>query len=204
MVVRQSLLGPALRRVGRQNAQHEYYLTDLVAVLHEMGHVTQDRSCWTTPARRRASTTGSSSPRRDASCARASTTSGCSAACTMWNPADTYVDADVELARRGVAAAGHDPEGSLRHRPRRADRAERRPRRRRASARTPTSRRSRRPTRASAPTRASRPSSCSRPGADVATGEVVTPRSPALSLGRRRSPGTLAPWSHSPNDASSS
>src|ERR1035441_6342089 len=40
MVVRQSLLGPALRRVGRQNAQHEYYLTDLVSVLHEMGHLT--------------------------------------------------------------------------------------------------------------------------------------------------------------------
>ena len=36
----QSLLGPALRRVGRQNAQNEYYLTDLIAVLHEMGHVT--------------------------------------------------------------------------------------------------------------------------------------------------------------------
>ncbi len=33
MVVRASLLGPALRRVGRQNAKHEYYLTDLIAVL---------------------------------------------------------------------------------------------------------------------------------------------------------------------------
>ena len=37
MVVRQSLLGPALRRIGRQNAQHEYYLTDLVEVLHGDG-----------------------------------------------------------------------------------------------------------------------------------------------------------------------
>ena len=41
MVVRASLLGPALRRVGRQNAKNEYYLTDLIAVLHEAGHVTQ-------------------------------------------------------------------------------------------------------------------------------------------------------------------
>ena len=41
MVVRQSLLGPALRKVGRANAQHEYYLTDLVSVLHEAGHVTR-------------------------------------------------------------------------------------------------------------------------------------------------------------------
>ena len=41
MVVRQSVLGPALRRVGRANALNEYYLTDLVAVLHDMGHVTR-------------------------------------------------------------------------------------------------------------------------------------------------------------------
>src|ERR1700684_896793 len=41
MVVRASLLGPALRRVGRTNAKNEYYLTDLIAVLHETGHVTQ-------------------------------------------------------------------------------------------------------------------------------------------------------------------
>ena len=40
MVVRESLLGPALRRVGRQNSQHEYYLTDLVASLHDAGHLT--------------------------------------------------------------------------------------------------------------------------------------------------------------------
>ncbi len=40
MVVRTSLLGPGLRRVDRQNAQGEYYLTDLVGVLHDAGHPT--------------------------------------------------------------------------------------------------------------------------------------------------------------------
>ena len=35
---RRDLLGPALRRVTPNNAQSEYYLTDVVAVLAEMGH----------------------------------------------------------------------------------------------------------------------------------------------------------------------
>lgn len=35
---RRDLLGPALRRVGNDNAQSEYYLTDVVAVLAAMGH----------------------------------------------------------------------------------------------------------------------------------------------------------------------
>lgn len=38
MVVREGLLGPALRRVGRHNAQNEYYLTDVAAELHDAGH----------------------------------------------------------------------------------------------------------------------------------------------------------------------
>ena len=40
MVVRAGVLWPALRRIDRANAQGEYYLTDLVAVLHEGGHET--------------------------------------------------------------------------------------------------------------------------------------------------------------------
>ena len=35
---RRSLLVPALRRVTPENAQGEYYLTDVVAVLHDAGH----------------------------------------------------------------------------------------------------------------------------------------------------------------------
>ncbi len=35
---RRDLLGPALRRVSPDNNRAEYYLTDVVAVLHDMGH----------------------------------------------------------------------------------------------------------------------------------------------------------------------
>lgn len=35
---RRSLLAPALRRLSPENAQGEYYLTDVVAVLHDAGH----------------------------------------------------------------------------------------------------------------------------------------------------------------------
>jgi bifunctional UDP-N-acetylglucosamine pyrophosphorylase/glucosamine-1-phosphate N-acetyltransferase len=35
---RRDLLGPALRRVSPDNSQGEYYLTDVVAVLHDTGH----------------------------------------------------------------------------------------------------------------------------------------------------------------------
>lgn len=41
MVVKSSLLADALDRVDRQNAQNEYYLTDLVAVLATAGHSVQ-------------------------------------------------------------------------------------------------------------------------------------------------------------------
>jgi bifunctional UDP-N-acetylglucosamine pyrophosphorylase / glucosamine-1-phosphate N-acetyltransferase len=35
---RRSLLAPALRRLSPENAQGEYYLTDVVGVLHDAGH----------------------------------------------------------------------------------------------------------------------------------------------------------------------
>jgi len=35
---RRDLLGPALRRVSPDNSQAEYYLTDVIAVLHDTGH----------------------------------------------------------------------------------------------------------------------------------------------------------------------
>ncbi len=40
MVVRHSVLAPALRLIGRSNAQNEMYLTDLVGVLYDAGHAT--------------------------------------------------------------------------------------------------------------------------------------------------------------------
>ena len=35
------MLGPALRRIGNNNSQAEYYLTDVIQVLAEMGHTVQ-------------------------------------------------------------------------------------------------------------------------------------------------------------------
>jgi bifunctional UDP-N-acetylglucosamine pyrophosphorylase/glucosamine-1-phosphate N-acetyltransferase len=37
-VFRRSLLAPALRRLSPDNAQGEYYLTDVIAVLHDAGY----------------------------------------------------------------------------------------------------------------------------------------------------------------------
>lgn len=97
MVVRQSLLGPALRRVGRQNAQNEYYLTDLVGVLHEAGHLTLAL------ALRDASEAQGVNDRVQLAAAETVLRQRVNASwmergVTMWDPAHTYLDADVELA----------------------------------------------------------------------------------------------------------
>jgi bifunctional UDP-N-acetylglucosamine pyrophosphorylase/glucosamine-1-phosphate N-acetyltransferase len=111
MVVRQSLLGPALRRVDRQNAQHEYYLTDLVAVLHEMGHVTG--SLMLDDAREGAGVNDRLQLSRDERVLRTRINEQwMSRGVTMWSPADTYIDADVELAAEvsllpGTILRGH-------------------------------------------------------------------------------------------------
>ena len=97
MVVRQSLLGPALRRIDRHNAQHEYYLTDLVAVLHDMGHLTTstmlddpDEASGINDRRQLAHAERVLRGRiNDEWMARG---------VTMWNPEATYVDADVDLS----------------------------------------------------------------------------------------------------------
>ena len=107
MVVRASLLGPALRRVGRQNAQNEYYLTDLVAVLHDAG----PRRRQSLVARRPAEAAGVNDRAQlaaaEAVLRRRINERWMQRGRDMWDPAHTYVDADVELGRRGLAAAGH-------------------------------------------------------------------------------------------------
>ncbi len=96
MVVRQSLLGPALRRIGRQNSQHEYYLTDLVRELAAMGHLV---TSWVLEDADEA--LGVNDRRQ---LAQAETIlrarindQWMTRGVTMWDPATTYVDADVEL-----------------------------------------------------------------------------------------------------------
>lgn len=97
MVVRESLLGPALRRVGRHNAQNEYYLTDLVAELHDAGHVTAAvviaDSQEAAGVNDRAQLAGAEAVLRARINER-----WMQRGVTMWDPAHTYVDADVQLA----------------------------------------------------------------------------------------------------------
>jgi bifunctional UDP-N-acetylglucosamine pyrophosphorylase/glucosamine-1-phosphate N-acetyltransferase len=97
MVVRQSLLGPALRHVGRQNAQHEYYLTDLVGVLHAMGHVTA--SLLFEDASEAAGVNDRLQlVRAELVLRRRINEQWLARGVTMWDPEATYIDADVELA----------------------------------------------------------------------------------------------------------
>lgn len=96
MVVRASLLGPALRRVGRQNAKHEYYLTDLIAVLHETGHLTQallledsSEASGVNDLVQLAAAEAVLRQRINEKWLRRGV--------VIWSPHSTYVDADVEL-----------------------------------------------------------------------------------------------------------
>jgi len=111
MAVRASLLGPALRRVDRQNSQHEYYLTDLVAVLHEAGHVTNavvlEDPNEATGVNDRLQLAAAEAVLR----ARINDR-WMQRGVTMWDPLHTYIDADVELAAEvsllpGCVLKGH-------------------------------------------------------------------------------------------------
>ena len=97
MVVRASVLGPALRRVGRQNAQQEYYLTDVIAELHDAGHVT---AAMTLDDPREAAGVND---RAQLAAAEAVLRARINErwmqrGVTMWDPEHTYVDVDVVLA----------------------------------------------------------------------------------------------------------
>jgi bifunctional UDP-N-acetylglucosamine pyrophosphorylase/glucosamine-1-phosphate N-acetyltransferase len=111
MVVRASLLGPALRRVGRQNSQHEYYLTDLISVLHEAGHAIQAQVL-------EDSTEGAGVNDLVQLASAEAVLRGRinekwqHRGVVMWSPESTYVDADVELAHEvsllpGTVLKGH-------------------------------------------------------------------------------------------------
>jgi bifunctional UDP-N-acetylglucosamine pyrophosphorylase/glucosamine-1-phosphate N-acetyltransferase len=96
MVVRESLLGPALRRIGRQNSQNEYYLTDLVAELHDTGHLTGAVEC-EDPVE--AAGVNDRAQLADAEAVLRSRINEhwMMNGVTMWDPSNTYVDADVVL-----------------------------------------------------------------------------------------------------------
>ncbi len=93
---RRGLLAPALRRLSPENAQGEYYLTDVVGVLRETGHVVV-----AVPAHDPAETAGVNDR---AQLAAAETVLRARIndrwmreGVTMVDPARTYIDADVQL-----------------------------------------------------------------------------------------------------------
>lgn len=97
MVVRSSLLGPALRRVDRRNAQREYYLTDVVSVLHDAGHradaVVLDDPAEAMGVNDREQLAAAESVMRGRINRR-----WLGEGVTIWDPSTTYIDVDVELA----------------------------------------------------------------------------------------------------------
>ncbi|MHB1208136.1 MAG: bifunctional UDP-N-acetylglucosamine diphosphorylase/glucosamine-1-phosphate N-acetyltransferase GlmU [Acidimicrobiales bacterium] len=96
MVVRESLLGPALRMINRQNSQNEYYLTDLVSALHDAGHITKvmvlDDATEAQGVNDRAQLASAETVLRGRI-----NHEWMMRGVTMWDPGHTYIDADVVI-----------------------------------------------------------------------------------------------------------
>jgi bifunctional UDP-N-acetylglucosamine pyrophosphorylase/glucosamine-1-phosphate N-acetyltransferase len=96
-LLKMALLGPALRRLDRSNSQSEYYLTDIVGVLYNAGHMTR-----ALPTEDVAAVAGVNDrvqlAAAEAELRRRINERWMRRGVTMWDPASTYVDADVELA----------------------------------------------------------------------------------------------------------
>jgi len=94
---RRSLLAPALRRLSPENAQGEYYLTDVVGVLHDAGHkviaIETDDPSEAIGVNDRAQLAGAEAELR-----RRVNHRWMRAGVTMVDPDRTYVDAGVRLA----------------------------------------------------------------------------------------------------------
>lgn len=93
---RRSLLAPALRRITPENAQGEYYLTDVVAVLREAGHrvgavVVDD------PTEAEGINDRMQLAAAEAELRRRTNESWLRAGVTLVDPASTYLDATVQL-----------------------------------------------------------------------------------------------------------
>ena len=94
---RRSLLAPALRRLSPENAQGEYYLTDVVGVLHDAGHkvvaVETEDPAEAVGVNDRAQLAGAEAELR-----RRINHRWMQVGVTMVDPAQIYVDASVRLA----------------------------------------------------------------------------------------------------------
>jgi bifunctional UDP-N-acetylglucosamine pyrophosphorylase/glucosamine-1-phosphate N-acetyltransferase len=98
MVVRESLLGPALRLVGRANSQNEYYLTDLVSVLYDAGHLTRT-FLLNDPSEATGVNDRDQLAAAERTLRRRINQQWMRRGVTMWDPESTYIDSDVELHR---------------------------------------------------------------------------------------------------------
>jgi bifunctional UDP-N-acetylglucosamine pyrophosphorylase/glucosamine-1-phosphate N-acetyltransferase len=94
---RRSLLAPALRRLSPENAQGEYYLTDVVGVLHDAGHKVVAVEC-DDPAEAVGVNDRAQLAAAEAELRRRINHRWMQAGVTMVDPERTYVDAGVRLA----------------------------------------------------------------------------------------------------------
>ncbi|MHB1519292.1 MAG: bifunctional UDP-N-acetylglucosamine diphosphorylase/glucosamine-1-phosphate N-acetyltransferase GlmU [Acidimicrobiales bacterium] len=102
---RRSVLAPALRRLSPANAQGEYYLTDVVGVLHQAGHnvgsVVVEDTMEVAGVNDRAQLAVAEAELRDRINER-----WMRRGVTMWDPERTYVDVDVVLEPDAVLFPG--------------------------------------------------------------------------------------------------
>ena len=94
---RRSLLAPALRRLSPENAQGEYYLTDVVSVLHDAGHKVVAIEC-EDPNEAVGVNDRAQLAAAEAELRRRINQRWMQAGVTMVDPERTYVDAGVRLA----------------------------------------------------------------------------------------------------------
>jgi bifunctional UDP-N-acetylglucosamine pyrophosphorylase/glucosamine-1-phosphate N-acetyltransferase len=94
---RRSLLAPALRRLSPENAQGEYYLTDVVAVLHDAGYRVEAMVA-ADPTETEGVNDRLQLARAEAELRRRTNERWLRFGVTMLDPERTYIDATVELA----------------------------------------------------------------------------------------------------------
>ncbi len=94
---RRSLLAPALRRLSPENAQGEYYLTDVVGVLHDAGHKVVAVEC-EDPAEAVGVNDRAQLAAAEAELRRRINHRWMQAGVTMVDPERTYIDSAVRLA----------------------------------------------------------------------------------------------------------
>ncbi len=95
---RRSLLAPALRRLTTNNAQGEYYLTDVVSVLSSAGH--RVGAFMVADASEAAGVNDRNQlARAEAVLRRRVNERLLASGVTMWDPANTFIDATVQIGR---------------------------------------------------------------------------------------------------------